>query len=54
MKLMFRMNLKFLSYVLAPVSAILLLSAATVHADCYDRRAPGIDWSGCKKNQQNA
>lgn len=41
-----------MSYVLAPVSAILLVSAATVDADCYDKRAPGIDWSGCKKTNK--
>ena len=35
--------------VLLPVMALLLTNAQIAHAGCNDRRAPGMDWSGCKK-----
>ena len=29
-----------------------LLAIDSAHAGCNDRRAPGMDWSGCKKTSK--
>jgi uncharacterized protein YjbI with pentapeptide repeats len=43
---------------IALIFVVTLTVTSTVQADCYDKRKPGMDWSGCKKtnkmlNRQN-
>ena len=49
MKSMDGMKPKLLRYAVFPIFAGLLISAQVAHAGCYDKRGPGVDWSGCKK-----
>ena len=46
------MKPKFLPYAVLPICAVLMTSVQIAHADCDDRRAPGMDWSGCKKTNK--
>ncbi|MCZ6578402.1 MAG: pentapeptide repeat-containing protein, partial [Gammaproteobacteria bacterium] len=47
------MNKKCLSaWPIALIFIVALTVTSTAQAGCYDKRKPGMDWSGCKKTNK--
>ena len=46
------MDAKSVKQVLLLTCLALLVSANQAYAKCNDKRAPGVDWSGCKKTNK--
>jgi len=47
-----KMNGKRIKQTLLLTCLVLIVSLNQVYAKCTDRRAPGVDWSGCKKTNK--
>ncbi len=45
-------NIKPMPLSIILLACVLLLFFAPLEAGCYDRREPGMDWSGCKKTNK--